>query len=412
MPKTPSSWIRLLTLFTIASMIEAGFWNQMNVFTPLYLPHLGIAQADVRTWTGLLGAVASLVGLPFLPFWGALADRYARQPIIVRSFVAHLLAGTLALLAGNIWVFLLARSIMSLSLGNSGLMMTTLSERTPPQRMGLAFSIMNGGSPVGAFLGPLLGGPIVDRYGFPALITIDMVLMLGVVLVMAFGYRDAFVGTNRGSLLRMAADSIRIIAHSPRLRALFPAMFLLFTGWQLAFTYISLAVAALYHGSDLNTATGWVVGLGGIITLVLSPALGALADRLGYWRVLFVMAAAEIVLWPLPALTSDLMVFALLWAAINGIASTVFALSFSVLAGSALPEVRGRVMAYAFLPANAGFLLGSVTGTIITQSSVFNVFPVAAVWTLLGLAAMIYASRRPLAAAPSAAGALVAVADD
>jgi hypothetical protein len=34
--------------------------------------------------------------------WGALADRYARQPVIVRSPVVHLIAAALTLLAGNI----------------------------------------------------------------------------------------------------------------------------------------------------------------------------------------------------------------------------------------------------------------------------------------------------------------------
>ena len=94
---------------------------------------------------------------------------------------------------------------MSLALGNSGLMLTTLSESTPPQRVGFAFSIVNGAGPLGAFLGPLIGGPIVDRWGFPALLAVDVVLMAVVILSLTFGYRDQFVGTNRGSLTQMAA---------------------------------------------------------------------------------------------------------------------------------------------------------------------------------------------------------------
>ena len=41
----------------------------MQAFTPLYLPHLGIRDAEeIKTWTGAIVAISSIVGLPFLPF--------------------------------------------------------------------------------------------------------------------------------------------------------------------------------------------------------------------------------------------------------------------------------------------------------------------------------------------------------
>ncbi|HEX8600563.1 MAG TPA: MFS transporter [Chloroflexia bacterium] len=394
------NWTGLLALFTIASIVEAGFWNQMNVFTPLYLPQLGItAPEDIRAWTGASAAITSLIGLPFLPLWGALADRYARQPVIVRSFVAHLLAGVVAMLAGNIWLFLAGRAIQSFSLGNSGLMLTTLAERTPQHRVGFAFAVMSGGSPLGAFLGPLLGGPVVDAWGFPALLAIDSAIMLLIILAMTFGYRDSFVGTNRGSLLGMAGDSLAIIWRSPRLRALFPALFMLFAGWMLAFSFITLAVAEVYKGPKeyLGTATGIVVGVGGLVTMVLSPLLGWLADRVGHWRTLFVGSGVLVLLWPLPLLTRDIVPFAILWAAINGLGSAVFAISFSVLSASAPQEVRGRVMSFAYLPVNVGAIVGASVGSVITQVGVFTIFPVAAVLTALGVLSLVYAARKEIA---------------
>lgn len=401
-PKSPiQSWQGLLALFTIASIVEAGFWNQMNVFTPLYLPQLGItAQDDIKAWTGASAAIASLIGLPFLPFWGALADRYARQPVIVRSFVAHLLAGVVAMLAGNIWIFLAGRAIQSLALGNSGLMLTTLAERTPPHRVGFAFAVMSGGSPLGAFLGPLVGGPVVDAWGFPALLAVDSAVMLLIILAMAFGYRDSFVGTNRGSLMGMAGDSLRIIWRSPRLRGLFPALFLLFAGWMLAFAFITLAIAEVYKGpkENLGTVTGIVVGVGGLVTMVLSPLLGWLADRVGHWRTLFISSAVLVLLWPLPLLTRDIVPFAVLWAAINGLGSAVFAISFSVLSASAPQEVRGRVMSFAYLPVNVGAIVGAGVGSVITQVGVFTIFPVASVLTALGLVSLVYAQRKEIVA--------------
>ncbi len=122
--------------------------------------------------------------------------------MVVRSFVVYLLAGILAVLAGNVWVFVIGRSLMSLSLGNSGLMLTTLAERTPANRHGLAFAIMNSAGPVGAFVGPLLGGPIVDHWGFRTLMWINVVVMVMVILALSFGYVDSYRGKSQAPILQ------------------------------------------------------------------------------------------------------------------------------------------------------------------------------------------------------------------
>ncbi|MDQ2915076.1 MAG: MFS transporter [Chloroflexota bacterium] len=387
----------MTVLFTIAGFFEVAAYGQLNAFTPLYLPRLGIEPSAVAFWVGAITSVSSVVGLPFLPFWGALADRHGRKPLIIRSFVAALVALALAVVAPNVWVFALARSIQSLGLGNTGLILATLAERTPPGRIAFAFGIVNGANPLGAFVGPLVGGPIVDRFGFPALMAVDAVIMVAVVAMLAFGYRDGFVPTaGGGSLLRMAGDGILLIVRSPRLRALFPALFFLFAGWMLAFIYVPLVVASLYTGPDPATAVGTVLGAGGLGVLIASPAIGALADRYGKARTLFVGCAALAAVWTLPFFTRELAPFTIAWTLVNGLAAGLFSVSFTMLSASATDVTRGRVMTFGYLPANMGFVLGPALGSIIASVDVFLVFPAAAVLTILGLAAVIFAWRQPL----------------
>jgi DHA1 family multidrug resistance protein-like MFS transporter len=396
-----SSWVWLLVLFTVAGFVEAAFWSQMVAFTPLFLRELGVRSTEeVQSLTGLIAAISTLVGIPLLPFWGALADRFSRQPVIVRSFVAHALAGTVALLAGNVWVFVIGRSIASFSLGNSGLMMTTLQERAPARRIGFAFAVMAGASPLGAVLGPLGGGPIVDAWGFRALMGIDVGMMLLVIGAMTFGYVDSFRPPARAPLMGMAVEGVRIIIRSPRLRLLFPALLLLFAGWMLSFTYAPLVIERIYTGprDQLGTTIGWVYGLSGVVTLVLGPVVGALGDRYGHWRILFIAAAVAVVLWPLPALATDLVTFTLPWALANGITSSVFSLSFNVLSSSATDATRGRVMTFAYLPVNLGYAVGPALGAVVasTSAGLTAIFPLAAVITALGIGALAVARRQPV----------------
>jgi MFS transporter, DHA1 family, multidrug resistance protein len=390
-----ASWVKLLVLFSFASIVETSFAGQVFAFTPLYLPHLGVAQADIVAWTGAITAFTYAIGIPFLPFWGSLADRYARQPVIVRSYIVYLLAAFVTLVASNVWVYAAGRAVIAFTLGNSGLMLATLHERVPAKRVGLAFALMNGAINFGSFAGPLVGGPIVDAWGFPALLALDTFLLLVVVSALSFGYRDRYRSAQAEPLLRMARDSVRIIVGTAQMRALFAALLLLFTGMALSYTYIPVVVAALYRGGEPGAAVGLVFGASGLATLILSPLLGSLADRFGHWRVLFIGALVEIALWPLPALAADVASLAVLWALVYGVFSGVSSISFSVLANSVAPGVRGRVMAFAYLPVTVGFIVGPFLGSALAQVNVGAIFPGAAVVTAAGVAvlAAVYRNR-------------------
>lgn len=387
------SWVGLLALFSVASLIESTYYGQITAFTPLHLPYLGVPLAQVPAWTGRVTAFAGLVGIPLLPLWGALADRFSRQPVIVRSFAVHLISGVFMLLAGNLWVFAAGRALTGFALGNSGLMMTTLSERAPRARTGFALAIMNSAAPIGAFAGPLFGGPVVDRWGFSVLLAADAVLMLATILTLSVGYRDTYRPPAGRPIVAMALESVGMVLRSRLLRALFGALFLLFAGWMLVMTYVPLVVTDIYHGAKPATVVGLVLGLGGLSALLLGPAMGALADRFGHWRMLFAGAAVSVVLWPLPMLTRGIVGFAATWGAVNGITSGVFAVSFAVLSESAVPEVRGRVMSFAYLPVNLGIFVGPAIGSALSRHDVRLVFPTAALLTLAGVLVLIVAAR-------------------
>ena len=394
----PSGWRRVLTLFTFASFIEVVAYGQLAAFTPLHLPKIGVAPEDVPAAVGLITAGVNVIGLLFLPFWGVLADRFGRKPLIIRSFAATGAGLAVAAVARNVWLFTLGRGLNSLNLGNSGLMMTTLHETAPAARLGFAFGVVNGAGPLGAFIGPLIGGPLVDRYGFNIVLAVDTVLLAGVILGLTFGYRDAFVPSpERPPIMRAAFEGLRIIWSSPRLRALFPALLVVFSGWMLTFIYLPLVVQRIHGDEGLATAVGIALGASGLVTLVASPAIGAVADRMGHWRVLYIAAVVDGILWLVPWLTRDYWPFVIAFALVSGIGSGVFSLSFNVLSSSATDAARARVMTFAYLPLNLGFIVGPGLGAFIVSRDVFGIFPAATAFELAGVLLLAYAARRSVA---------------
>jgi len=71
--------------------------------------------------------------------------------------------------------------------------------------------------------------------------------------------------------------------------------------------------------------------------------------------------------------------------------------SFTMLSASATDATRGRVMTFAYLPANLGFVVGPAIGSLVASVDVFLVFPAAALLTVFGLFAVVYAWRQPIA---------------
>src|SRR5438309_6704401 len=207
----------MVVLFSLAGFIEVVAYGQVIAVTPLYLPRLGIPESEVAFCVGAIASFSNFVGLPFLPFWGALADRYGRKPLIIRSFATAFIALGLTVFAPNVWVFAFSRAFQSLGLGNTGLMLATLAEHAPAGRLAFAFGVVNGANPFGGFVGPLVGGPIVDHFGFPALMAVDAAVMAVTVALLAFGYRDGFLPRPAGgSLLGMAREGVLLIVRSPR----------------------------------------------------------------------------------------------------------------------------------------------------------------------------------------------------
>ena len=88
MPKLrlPTSWVWLLALFSLAHFAIGFAAGPLFSFAPLYLKQLGLPDSAVPSWTGFITIGTFALGIPFLPLWGALADRYTRQLIIVRAF--------------------------------------------------------------------------------------------------------------------------------------------------------------------------------------------------------------------------------------------------------------------------------------------------------------------------------------
>lgn len=351
-------------------------------FLPQYLVSLGL-RTNQALWSGLVISVTSVTYAAMAPVWGALADRFGKRVMMVRSglgiAVVYLLTG---LAQDHLQVFFL-RAVLGLLSGYipSAIMLT--ASNTPEHQLGYALGIVQTAVSVGTIAGPLIGGAIAEVAGLRGTFFFSAALLFAATVLPIGLVRETVVCPEKPTRVRAA---VRETWADPALRRLFIALFLSQAALQTIQPTLPLWIAALIR-QRVALVTGAVYSLLGI-----SMAAGAalVGRRVGAWggervfRVSFGAAAALFVLQGLSPTVPVLAGFRFL----SGFAIAAITVAGNLLvAQAARPESRG--MAFGVLNAItsvggvAGPLLGGLMGDHLGLASPFFgsavLFAVAAV---------------------------------
>lgn len=358
-------WRVLLAVFTLAGVVESQAFGHFNAFTPLFLQELHVPGGQVATWTGILSALGFVIGIPLLPFWGIWADRYGRKLIIVRSAYVEGIVFTIAAFSPNVWVLALARFLSGFVFGNTGVMLALLADKTPRKRLGLAVGIASAGFPLGASIGPYLGGLIAQGPGIRTLLFVDGCLSAAMGIILTLIIREKRRARTSGASSRaLLGAAVRDITASPTVARLFLLYFIAMYGISQVSPFIPILLQRLYHGSmaQLPTVIGTTLTASGIAMAVTTPFWGRLGDLIGRWRVLPIVLGAMGLGLAVGGLVTALLPLqiGIVWVGLfqGGIGTTVIAL----LALLAPEERRASILNFSLLPSQLSWFIGPITG--------------------------------------------------
>ena len=130
---------------------------------PVIMADLGGDQTSLSwTVTGTLLANAATT-----PVWGKLADLFDKKKLLQLSIVIFVLGSAMAGLAPTIEFLILARVVQGVAMGGiMALAMTIMGTIIPPRERGRYAGYMGAVMAVATSAGPLLGGLIVDLFGW------------------------------------------------------------------------------------------------------------------------------------------------------------------------------------------------------------------------------------------------------
>jgi len=261
------------------------------------LPILGVTFIDILGFSILLpilpyfvksfGASDVVVGLLFStfaacqffsgPVWGNVSDRYGRKTVLIVSQIGSTFGWMLLAFAHNITTVFIARIIEGVSGGNLSITQAYVADLVEPAQRGKAFTYVGAAFSAGIVFGPVLGGVLMQRYGFsaPFLAAAGLQFVtLIVTIVMLPESRSR--GGSQVATFRQIAHSLTDPRLSPILLQLWAVSLALYAWFAV---YALLLQSALHFSASQTSFFFAAFGVLGVI-LQLGPA-GKLIDAVG-----------------------------------------------------------------------------------------------------------------------------------
>lgn len=286
MKRNVESWQRNLWILWIGCFVTAASFSMVIPFLPLFLLQLGVTK-DTEVWAGLLYSCSFLAGALVSPYWGSLADKYGRKPMIIRSGFSLCVIYILTSFVSNPYELLALRTLQGLLAGYIPGAIALVGTNTPEHRVGYALAAISTATATGGILGPLLGGVIArvlnNRIAFGSA---GVLVFFSTLLVVFWVKEDHFVpAKQRSSVLGAVRSAIQN-------RSLFITLLLT---TLVSFSIMTIEpVLPLYIvqlGGSIKNASflaGVIFSLSGIASVIFAPRWGIWADRVGFRKILLI----------------------------------------------------------------------------------------------------------------------------
>jgi MFS family permease len=281
------SWKRNLIVLWIGVFFCSTAYSISIPFLSIFLgDELGVTN-HLEIWSGVSFGITFLASALISPYWGSLADKYGRKPMLIRSGFSLAALYLINYFVHDPYVFLIVRVLQGLLAGFVPAAIAMVATNTPENKTGYALSIMSTAGATGSIIGPLIGGVV----SFYTSNRVAFLFSAGIVLVSAliatfFAKEENF---DRSAPRSHVSDDIKE-ARSNR-----AFMTLLSLAGISTFSVMILEPLIPIHLLDMGVAkssaslsSGIVFSAVGIATVLMAPQWGRIGSRKGFGMILFI----------------------------------------------------------------------------------------------------------------------------
>lgn len=263
---------RILPILGVTFIDILGFSILLPIL-PYFVKSFGASDVVVGVLFSTFAACQFLSG----PIWGNVSDRVGRKTVLIVSQIGATFGWLLLAFAHNITTVFIARIIEGTSGGNISITQAYVADLVEPSQRGKAFTYVGAAFSAGIVFGPVLGGILLERYGFsaPFLAAASLQLLTLIVTIVMLPESRSGAGSQVATL-RQIARSLADPRLSPILLQLWAVSLALYAWFGV---YALLLQSALHFSASQTSFFFAAFGVLGVI-MQLGPA-EKLIDRVG-----------------------------------------------------------------------------------------------------------------------------------
>lgn len=178
-----------LTLYVVwtTQIISIMSFSFGMPFMAYYIQELGMTDPDmVKLFTGILTAAPAITMGVMAPFWGRLADRIGKKPMLLRAMVAGAVVMFGLGMAQEIWHLVVFRFIQGAFTGTISAAAALVASTVPENRLSYSLGFLSSSSFIGSMVGPTVGGLVAEWFGYRPSFFIGAILMVIDVVLVTF----------------------------------------------------------------------------------------------------------------------------------------------------------------------------------------------------------------------------------
>ncbi|WNQ09446.1 MFS transporter [Paenibacillus aurantius] len=282
------SWKRNLAVLWIGVFFCSTAYSVSIPFLPIFLhTELGVGESELGAWSGAAFGITFLASALISPYWGSLADKYGRKPMLIRS--GYSLA---ALYFINFWVhnpyeLLVLRILQGLLAGFVPASIALVATNTPEKHVGYALGIMATAGATGGIVGPLVGGFVSHWFGNREAFLFSGFIVLIAALIATFFAKEEKI--NRTGVRSNIREDLRTAASNRTFMTLLGLVMMGTFSIMILEPLITVYVLELGASKqDASLSSGIIFSAVGIATVLAAPRWGKLGAKTGFSRILFI----------------------------------------------------------------------------------------------------------------------------
>lgn len=277
--ETEINWKRNLWTVWLSQFLSLAGFGMCGPFIPLFMKDaLGIADDAQRgAWVAVF-TFAGLVSL-FLAnlMWGMLADRFGRKLMLLRASYGTAIFYPLMVFSPDVHWLIGFRALSALFTGTVNPAQTLLVSTAPKERHGYVLGVLSTAVWSGNLTGYLLGGCIVEIWGYTAAFMSCSFLYFISGLMVQFLVKENFKAPEKSASRERPKLTREIVA--PGVIAVLLMFMLMGAGRRIDQPFVAMLVELIHGAKGAAFYTGIISAGGAVGGVIAGFGFGTLCDR-------------------------------------------------------------------------------------------------------------------------------------